>query len=155
MCFRALALGVFLLAASLPPLLAGTHDHVKIPSVKTSIYIGSVTLIAETLHRENGTYTAAYQAKVFPYFFFSETGRLSIGFSDEQLATLDRGERVEFTGTAKNDDGEDRRVEGHATPDSAGATSGKIKVRIFVSAKIELVFNTTYQFEGDAAPGSK
>jgi hypothetical protein len=41
-------------------------------------------------------------------------------------------------------DGVERRVEGKATP--VDATSGKIKVRVFVSKRIELIFNTTYRF---------
>ena len=42
------------------------------------------------------------------------------------------------------DDGAERRLEGTATP--TDATSGKLKVRVFVSKRIELIFNTTYRF---------
>ena len=55
-----------------------------------------------------------------------------------------RGETIEFKGRAKTTGGEDRRVEGRAQP--TDATSGKIKVRVFVSQKIQLIFNTTYRF---------
>ena len=41
-------------------------------------------------------------------------------------------------------DGTERPVEGKATP--TDARSGKIKVRVFVSKRIELIFNTTYVF---------
>ena len=126
---------------------AALHDHVIIPPAKTSIYVGSVTLTPTPLRREGGRYHADYQAKVFPYFFYNEAGRLWIDFSDEQLARLARGERVEFAGTAKNKDGEDRSITGHATADTPGAPSGKIKVRILVSPKIELIFNSTYAFK--------
>lgn len=148
MRFRALtfcALPFLLLAA--PRLRAGTHDQVVIPAVKTSIYIGSVTLTPGVLQREGTTYRAPYTAKVFPYFFYNEEGQLSIEFSEEQLTQLGRGERVTFKGVAKNKDGEDRRIEGHATPNAAGANEGKIKVSIFVTPKIELIFNSTYQFK--------
>lgn len=147
MRFRAPALGIFLLILSTTFLTAAPHDEVVIPPAKTSIYIGSVTLTPGILQRENGTYRTSYQAKVFPYFFYNEEGQLSIDFSDEQLAQLSRGERVPFTGTAKNKDGEDRRIEGHATASAPNATEGTIKVRIFVTKKIELIFNSTYQFK--------
>ena len=127
-------------------LLAGPYDRVLVPPAKTSIYIGNVTLTPGVLKRENATYTTSYHCKVFPYFFYNEDGRLTIEISDEQLALLEKGERIAFKGTAKNTDGDDRRIEGHATPNAPGATEGKLKVRIFVTKKIELIFNSTYRF---------
>ena len=147
MRFRTPALSVLLLILATVHLPAAPHDQVVIPPAKTSIYIGNVTLTPGLLQRENGTYRTSYHAKVFPYFFYNEDGQLSIDFSDEQLAQLARGERVPFTGTAKNKDGEDRRIEGHATANAPGASEGTIKVRIFVTAKIQLIFNSTYRFK--------
>ncbi len=147
MRFRAPALGILLLILGTTLLPAAPHDQVVIPPAKTSIYIGNVTLTSGVLQRENSVYRASYQAKVFPYFFYNEDGQLSIDFSDEQLAQLARGERVAFTGTAKNKDGEDRRIEGHVTASAPGAAEGTIKVRIFVTKKIQLIFNSTYQFK--------
>jgi hypothetical protein len=147
MRFRTPALSVLLLILATVHLPAAPHDQVVIPPAKTSIYIGNVTLTPGVLQRENGTYRTSYHAKVFPYFFYNEDGQLSIDFSDEQLAQLARGERVPFTGTAKNKDGEDRRIEGHATANAPGASEGTIKVRIFVTAKIQLIFNSTYRFK--------
>ena len=51
---------------------------------------------------------------------------------------------MEFSGRAVNTDGEERRVEGKATP--ADALSGKIKVRVLVAKHLELIFNTSYRF---------
>jgi hypothetical protein len=147
MRFHAFALGLLLALRTAALCAAGPHDHVVIPPAKTSIYIGTVTLIPTVLQRENGRYRADYRAKVFPYFFYNEEGQLWIDFSDEQLAQLNRGERVEFTGTAKNKDGEDRRITGQVTADAPGATAGKIKVRIWVTPKIELIFNSSYAFK--------
>ncbi len=147
MRFRAFSLSALLLGYAISFLHAAPHDEVVIPETKTSIYIGNVTLTPGLLQRENGIYRASYRAKVFPYFFYNEDGELSIDFSDKQLAQLARGERVEFTGTAKNKNGEDRRIEGHATASAPGATEGSIKVRIFVTAKIQLIFNSTYRFK--------
>ena len=97
-----------------------------------------------TFARSGGGYEAPYVAKVFPYFFYNENGRLRVEISDDALHKLARGEPIEFKGCAVRDDGAERRVEGKATP-TDGAT-GKIKVRVFYSKRIELIFNTTYRF---------
>lgn len=124
-----------------------TFDRVTIEPTKTSIYIGTVSMTMPTFVRKNGTYESSYGAKVFPYFFSNEQGTLTITFSDESLRKLERGERVEFSGRAVNTDGEERRIEGKATPNpSADGWEGKIKVRVFVSRQIELIFNTSYRF---------
>jgi len=119
-------------------------DKVDIDPAKTSLYLGSVTMTMPTFARKNGVYDAPYSAKLFPYFFLNEKGRLFVEVSDEMLRKLERGEPIEFKGRAVRDDGVERRVEGKATP--ADAASGKIKVRVFVTKKLELIFNTTYRF---------
>jgi hypothetical protein len=125
------------------------YDRVDVATTKTSVYIGSVTMTMPTFVRKEGVYEATYAAKVFPFFFYNEKGRLFIDVSDDALRRLERGEAMEFTGRGVRDDGVERRVEGKATP--ADAAGGKIKVRVFVSKRIELIFNTTYRF----APGPK
>jgi len=122
------------------------YNRVDIAEAKTSIYIGSVTMKLPPFIRENGVYTATYQAKVFPFFFQNESGTLSIEIPDDTLRALERGEVIHFTGHAHNDDGEERHVEGRAIPDGPNSLSGSIKVRVFVSKKIQLIFNTTYRF---------
>jgi len=122
------------------------YNRVDIAETKTSIYIGSVTMKLPPFIRENGVYTATYQAKVFPFFFQNESGTLSIEIPDDTLRALERGEVIHFTGHAHNDDGEERHVEGRAIPDGPNSLSGSIKVRVFVSKKIQLIFNTTYRF---------
>jgi hypothetical protein len=148
--------GTLLLAAAFalaPAARAGEaplsrYATIVVEPAKTSIYIGSVTLTTPDLVREGGSYTATYAARVFPYFFYNEKGRLWIDCSDEDLRRLERGETIQFTGRARSDDGDERRVEGRAQP--VDAVSGKIKVRVFISKRIELIFNTTYRFS--AAP---
>lgn len=120
------------------------YDRVEIAPTKTSIYVGTVSMTMPTLVRHGVTYSSTYAAKVFPFFFESEKGDLSIDIPDEDLLRLTRGEVVNFVGRGKNTDGQDRRIEGRAVP--ADAKSGKIKVRVFVSKKIQLIFNTTYRF---------
>jgi len=124
---------------------AGPYDVVRVETVKTSIYVGHVTLTTSLFKRTAGIYATEYKARVFPYFFYNEGGHLWIEFSDDQLAQLAKGETVQFKGRAESDDKESRRVEGRAAP--LDANSGKLKVRVFVSPKIELIFNTIYHFE--------
>jgi hypothetical protein len=127
------------------------YNRVEIAPTKTSIYVGTVSMTMPDFTRANGAYESSYAAKVFPWFFQSESGRLRVEISDEMLRRLERGERVEFTGKAAATNGDERRVEGHATPESPGAPHGKIKVRVFVSKRIELIFNTTYRFPDASA----
>lgn len=120
------------------------YNRVEIEPTKTSIYIGTVSLTMPTFQRSGITYSSTYAAKVFPYFFQNERGELSIDLPDEELRKLERGEVVHFVGRARNTDGDDRRIEGRAIP--ANPRTGKIKVRVFVTKKIQLIFNTTYEF---------
>jgi len=124
-------------------------DRAEIAAAKTSIYIGSVTMTTPPFVRTAGVYEADYTAKVFPFLFSSEAGRLRINVSNDALHQLEAGEAIEFTGLAIRADGLERRVEGKATP--VDPHSGRIKVRVFVSKRIELIFNTTYRFPGVAA----
>lgn len=128
---------------------AGEHSlrdyaRVEVAPTKTSIYLGSVAMTMPAFARAGGAYESTYEAKVFPFFFYNETGRLRVNISDDLLRTLARGEPIDFTGRAVRADGAERRVEGRATPTGAGA--GKLKVRVFYSKRIELIFNTTYRF---------
>lgn len=122
------------------------YDRVVVEKVSTSIYIGKVTLTMPEFQRDGANYRSTYSAKVFPYFFRNEKGSLSITLSHADLERLAAGERIHFTGNAANTDGEPRKIEGHADP--TDARSGRIKVRVFVTEKIQLIFNTTYRFVG-------
>jgi hypothetical protein len=126
------------------------YATVSVETAKTSIYIGTVTLTAPVFVRQGITYSTTYAAKVFPYFFYNEKGSLSIDVPDADLRKLERGEAIDFTGEAKTTGGEERHVEGRAQP--TDANSGKLKVRVFVSKKIQLIFNTTYHFVPEPGP---
>ena len=126
-----------------PPPLDPAYAQVTVDKASTSIYIGKVT---PEFARHGATYSTTYAAKVFPFFFQNEKGSLEINLTDDQLAQLAAGQRVYFTGDATNTDGEPRKVEGHADP--TDALSGHIKVRVFVTETIQLIFNTTYRFSG-------
>ena len=113
----------------------------------TSIYVGTVSLrLPEFTRNAAGEYESTYTARVLPWFFQNETGRLVIRIPDDDLRRLGRGEIIEFTGRAVNHAGEERIVTGRATP--ADAASGLIKVRVRVSTRIEFIFNTSYRFTG-------
>ncbi len=118
----------------------------EIAPAKTSIYIGSVSLIVQPMTRSEGMFASTYAARVFPYFFYNEQGRFQIRVSDSDLHRLAAGQTIEFSGDALRDDGVDRRVEGRAIPRGPGA--GDVKVRVFLSHRLVLVFNTTYQIKG-------
>ncbi|HTB81173.1 MAG TPA: hypothetical protein VK717_09825 [Opitutaceae bacterium] len=141
---------VLFLAGTAATLHGGTTDarleKIAVEPVTTSIYIGYVKLTTPTFARAGDDYTASYQATVFPFFFWGEHGELTIEASAQDLQRLERGETVEFKGHAKNSDGETRPIEGRAVPQDA--TRGKLKVRVFVSSRIQLIFNTTYRFVG-------
>lgn len=129
--------------------IGSNYERVEVAPTKTSIYVGTVAMTTGVFMRQQGVYESTYVAKVFPYFFYNESGKLSIELSDEMLRALERGEPIEFKGRAVRTDGAERRVEGKATP--SDARSGKIKVRVVYSKRIELIFNTTYRFIGPAA----
>jgi hypothetical protein len=120
------------------------YARVLVSPTKTSIYVGSVSMTMPTFVRASGIYETTYAAKVFPYFFYNEHGTLQVEISDAALRQLEHGEPIEFQGRAVRTDGAERRVEGKATP--TDMVSGKLKVRVFYSKRIELIFNTTYRF---------
>ena len=121
------------------------YDHVAVGAAKSSIYIGTVKLTLSPASRQNAAYECTYSAEVFPYFFMSETGRLRLDAPDATLRRLAQGESVEFKGTGVSADGEKRRFEGRAVP--ADAATGRLTVRVFVSKRISLAFETDYRFE--------
>jgi hypothetical protein len=123
---------------------ASVGDRVSIPPMKTSIYVGSVTLTPGDFLRAGAEFTATYEAKVWPWFFWSERGRITVVLPEADFARLLAGGTVEFTGEALNHKGKPRKVSGRAQPSGNGSHSGKIKVRIGVD-DIELIFNGTYR----------
>ncbi len=143
-----LKLCLFLLLAAVvslpaqPAVLTG-WDSVTVPPMKTSIYVGSVTLTTEPFARTGSTLASTYAAKVWPWFFWGETGKITLTLTDANLASMARSETSEFTGEAANHKHKPRTVTGRIQP--ADATSGKIKVRIIADG-IELIFNGTYRF---------
>lgn len=136
--FLCLAIG----ALAAPPPVTSGWNRVQVPAMKTSIYVGSVTLTTQPFVREGADFTSTYAAKVFPWFFWSETGQIRIKLTPNDLAKLERGERCEFTGNALNHKQKPRHVTGYADP--TGPDVGRIKVRIGVD-DVELIFNGTYR----------
>ena len=77
-----------------------------------------------------------------PWFFWSETGNITIVLTDAALVNLAKGQTVEFTGDGVNQKNKPRKITGRAQP--SNGSSGKIKVRVMADG-IELIFNGTYQ----------
>jgi hypothetical protein len=139
------------LALACAATLRGADDlsrfsQVLIRPASAPFYIASVTMSFQPFIRHRATFSSTYAARVFPYFFLGEKGRIWINIPDEALALVGRGEPVDFTGRAVNDSGDERKVEGRATP--TGPWAGRIKVRVFVSKRIILTYNTTYELQG-------
>lgn len=115
--------------------------------MRTSIYVGSVTLQTTPLVRSGEAWTGTYDARVFPWAFWSEHGQITLRVPQADLDRLLRGEMIEFTGDAENHKGKPRAVTGRASP--TADHEGRIKVRIRVDG-VELVFNGTYALRDDA-----
>jgi hypothetical protein len=135
--------GALLRAESTPPPASWTR--IAVAPMKTSIYVGSVTLTTGELQRHGASLTTTYSARVFPWFFWGESGRFAITLTEAELAGLARGATVQFTGRAVNQKNKPRQVTGRAQP--VDATTGKLKVRIMADG-LELIFNGTYRLEG-------
>ncbi len=131
-----------------PPAATG-WDRVLIAPMKTSIYVGTITLTTEPFVRSDSTLSSTYQAKVWPWFFWGETGHITITLTDANLANMARSEAAEFTGEALNQKNKPRKVTGRALP--TDAVSGTIKLRIFADG-YELIFNGTYRFDDVKLP---
>ena len=127
--------------------------RVDVAPTSTSIYLGTVAMSMPPFTREGQGYQSRYVAKVFPFFFYNETGTMRVELPDEALRKLAGGQPIDFTGLARRADGAERRVAGRATPNDA--VSGKLKVRVFYSKRIELIFNTTYRFRESLAPAAE
>ena len=143
-----LILCFLLVLGAVAPLPAATDltawERVNVAPMKTSIYIGSVSLTTGTFARTGSTLATTYTAKVFPWFFWGETGKITITLADADLVHLAKGETAEFTGEAFNHKNKPRHVTGRAQP--TDSTSGKMKIRIKVDT-LELIFNGSYTFD--------
>lgn len=144
------------LACLLPSLACGAPDPVlarfaavDAAPVKTFIYVGTVTLAAGRFVHQPGGFTAPYTAKVFPYFFYSESGKMTIRVSDEDLRRIAAGQSIAFRGTAVRSDGLTRPLEGTATP--TGPAGGQLKVKLHVTKRVVLPFATTYRLPAASA----
>ena len=145
--FLLLLLGAAASSSADAPPVATAWERVTIAPMKTSIYVGSVTLTTTVFQRSGATLTSTYDAEIFPWFFWGETGSITITLTDADIGRMAQGQTAEFTGTAVNHKKKPRTVTGRAQP--VDAVSGKIKVRIGVDGT-ELIFNGTYRFT-DAA----
>jgi hypothetical protein len=139
----------FALAAAASALGAGDDlarfSEVSIRPATAFIYVATVTMTIPPFVRHNGVYSSTYTARVFPYFY-SERGRIWITVPDDLLRRVADGQAIDFTGRAVNEDGEERKVVGHAVP--TGRLLGSIQVRVFVTRRISINYDTTYELLG-------
>lgn len=104
-----------------------------------------ITLSAGTLTRTETGYTADYEVKVFPFFFFNEHGTVRIEIIPEAMRLLQAGEVISFSGDATNQHGHLRLVDGRVYPEDK--LTGRISLVVHVGS-IELIFKTTYRLIG-------
>ncbi len=138
------------LTTALPAAEPANWDRVVVQSMKTSIYVGSVTLTTGEFIRTADSFSTTYEAKVIPWFFWGEKGSITINVPATDLELLGQGQSISFTGHAENHKKKPRKVSGLAQP--ADASSGKIKVRIQVD-DMELIFNGRYLLAGSGPTG--
>jgi hypothetical protein len=152
MLFRCLVPAACLLATALsggaqpapPP--PQDYSGAEIAAAKTSIYLGSVTLAVPPLVRSGSEFVSTYSATVFPFFFFNEQGQFRVLLPAADLSRLAGGQAIDFVGQALRDDGAGRLLQGHAVP--RGPLEGDVKLRVYYSRHIVLIFNTTYRLMG-------
>ncbi len=126
---------------------------VAIGEGSASLFTATVTMRMPPFVRHQSVLTSTYSAQVFPYFFFSEKGRISITIPEEDLRKVAIGRPIDFAGKAYNEAGEGRRIEGHAVPTGPG--KGRIQVRVYISRRISITYNTTYFLPAYAAPSPR
>jgi hypothetical protein len=124
-------------------------NQVEIKPATAYLYIATVTMTIPPFSRHHGVYSSTYAARVFP-IFYTEKGRIWIDVPDDALRRIANGEPIDFTGHAVNESGDGRKVVGHAVP--RGAWGGTISVRVYVSRRISITYDTTYELLGAPEP---
>jgi hypothetical protein len=152
---RSFLASAVLAVAPLPPLLGADNPLarfgvVAIKPASASIYIGTVSMSYPPFVRKGVVYSSTYYARVFPYFFYNERGRIWIVVTDDDLRRVSSGQPVDFKGRAISDSGEERKVDGSAVP--TGPWTGRIRVRVYVTRRIALTYDTTYELAGATRP---
>lgn len=121
-------------------------EKVAVPPMRTSIYVGSVTLSVTEFERSSGSlyYSAEYHARVIPWWFWTESGTITLKPTEDAIEQLLAGETIEVDGEATNHHGKPRTVSARIRPSDDGA--GTIKVRIDAGGT-KLVFDGSYTLQ--------
>ena len=124
---------------------APTKRVLVIERSSTHVSAAKATLTIAPLVRTGDMFAGNYEVKVVPFFFKSESGKLEIFVSDENLAKAKKGEPVEITGTAlTNGEKVKRKVNARATP--ASENHGELRVWFDADGR-EMVFETSYKLQ--------
>lgn len=142
------ALGLLAWCAASRVIAAALPSEIDVPTMKTSIYVGSVTLSTGPFLLTSEEYVATYSAKVSPWAYWSETGSITVKIYLGDYQRLRRGETIELTGEATSKKGRPRHVTARVRP--TDANSGKLKVRIDAGGT-KLIFNGTYRMVESSA----
>jgi hypothetical protein len=109
----------------------------------TSLAGAKADLTVKPLTRQGDNFIGDYQLKVMPYFFKSETGKLSILLSEKLLRQIIGGKPVKFSGFAKtNGDTKTKPINGTVTPSAndCGCVTFSVKTK-----NGALVFTSPYR----------
>src|ERR1017187_9372840 len=71
---------------------------IDIKPTTSSLFIATVTMTMPPFARRDTVFSSTYSARVFPYFFWSESGRIWIVVPAEKIRRAALGEPVDFTG---------------------------------------------------------
>ena len=99
----------------------------------------------DPLTRSGDGLSGTYKVEVSPIPVGSESGKLSVNVSGDDLRRLAQGETIQFSGQAVNTQGSSSAVRGTATP-KGNSGSGALRVHI-ASKKGKLVFDTSYHLD--------
>src|SRR4051812_29849799 len=95
-----LTLCLLLTLSAVFPLRAQTSPspapRVRIAPMKTSIYVGSVSLTTSDFIAQDDCFTATYDARVRPWFFWGESGDIKVKLAVSDLARLALNQTIEF-----------------------------------------------------------
>jgi hypothetical protein len=138
---------ILFLAVLLVPVLRGAapalrNSTIIVTPAKTSIYIGRLTVSPGPFTWNGAGFEASLRIVLEPYGFHDEA-KVDIQVGDDELRQLERGEPVDFKGRVIRQNGQTRRLVGHAVP--TGPAGGKLDIRVFMSSQITVSFATTYQ----------
>ena len=103
-----------------PTTSSARFDKVDIRPTTASLFIATVTMTMPPFVRHDAVFSSTYSARVFPYFFWSESGRIWIEVPRREAAPGRQRARPSTSRAAGvNESGDERKDRGARDPDRA------------------------------------